>query len=186
FCVSLLIWYILKLVMGIRVSPDEEIEGLDLSEMGMEAYPPDRVTRLDVLTMPPPAVEEPVPGRRRRIFPERRPPELELAAPAVGPSPGEAEEVGVGVAAPERGGPFKLVVENMDRSALRDRWNELSHAVGGQPPEYWDLRQHVASFNDNIFTFYRGDADVLKAKLERLLEGYAPPGTLVKVVRNST
>ena len=25
--------------MGIRVSPEEELEGMDLSEIGMEAYP---------------------------------------------------------------------------------------------------------------------------------------------------
>ena len=52
FVGSLVIWYLLKLVMGIRVTADEEIEGLDLSEMGMEAYPPDRFTRFDALTTP--------------------------------------------------------------------------------------------------------------------------------------
>ncbi len=86
---------------------------------------------------------------------------------------------------PERT-PFKLVVENMDRSALRQRWNELAYAEGTQPPEYRDLRQYVSSFTDNVFTFYRGDAEELKAKLEKLLEGFAPPGTLVKVVKNSS
>jgi Amt family ammonium transporter len=36
---STIVWYILKFVMGIRVSPEEELEGMDLSEIGMEAYP---------------------------------------------------------------------------------------------------------------------------------------------------
>jgi Amt family ammonium transporter len=36
---STIVWYILKFVMGIRVSPEEELEGMDLSEVGMEAYP---------------------------------------------------------------------------------------------------------------------------------------------------
>ena len=32
-------WSILKAVMGIRVSEEDEINGLDTSELGMEAYP---------------------------------------------------------------------------------------------------------------------------------------------------
>jgi Amt family ammonium transporter len=34
-----LIWLALKLTVGIRVSPEEELEGLDKGEHGMEAYP---------------------------------------------------------------------------------------------------------------------------------------------------
>jgi Amt family ammonium transporter len=39
FGVSLIVWSILKAVMGIRVSEQEEYEGVDMSECGMEAYP---------------------------------------------------------------------------------------------------------------------------------------------------
>ena len=39
FIVSLVIWFILKAVIGIRVSEEEEEAGVDVSEMGMEAYP---------------------------------------------------------------------------------------------------------------------------------------------------
>ncbi len=39
FVTSLIVWFILKTVIGIRVSEEEEIEGVDLSECGMEAYP---------------------------------------------------------------------------------------------------------------------------------------------------
>lgn len=39
FSASLLIWFIIKLVMGLRVSEEEEFEGVDLAECGMEAYP---------------------------------------------------------------------------------------------------------------------------------------------------
>ena len=39
FVVSLIVWIILKGVMGIRVSEEAEINGLDMSELGMEAYP---------------------------------------------------------------------------------------------------------------------------------------------------
>lgn len=39
FLASLLVWGIIKAVMGVRVSEEEEYEGVDLSECGMEAYP---------------------------------------------------------------------------------------------------------------------------------------------------
>ena len=39
FIGSLIVWSILKAVMGIRVSEEDEVRGLDMSEMGMEAYP---------------------------------------------------------------------------------------------------------------------------------------------------
>ena len=39
FVVSGILWFILKAVMGIRVSEEEEITGLDMAELGMEAYP---------------------------------------------------------------------------------------------------------------------------------------------------
>ncbi|MCD1635118.1 ammonium transporter [Martelella mediterranea] len=39
FIASFVIWFILKAIMGIRVSPEEEEMGLDKSEVGVEAYP---------------------------------------------------------------------------------------------------------------------------------------------------
>ena len=39
FLASLVTWAIIKAVMGIRVTEEEEYEGVDLAECGMEAYP---------------------------------------------------------------------------------------------------------------------------------------------------
>jgi ammonium transporter, Amt family len=39
FGASLIVWAVLKAAMGIRVSPEEEYNGVDLAECGMEAYP---------------------------------------------------------------------------------------------------------------------------------------------------
>lgn len=39
FVGSMIVWYIIKAVMGIRVSVEEEVEGLDIGEHGNEAYP---------------------------------------------------------------------------------------------------------------------------------------------------
>jgi len=42
--VSTVAWYTLKATMGLRVSEAEELEGLDIGEHGMYAYPPSLVT----------------------------------------------------------------------------------------------------------------------------------------------
>ena len=39
FVASLILWSLLKATMGIRVSEEDEIAGLDVTELGMEAYP---------------------------------------------------------------------------------------------------------------------------------------------------
>lgn len=39
FGTSFIVWLILKAVMGIRVTKEEEFEGVDITECGMEAYP---------------------------------------------------------------------------------------------------------------------------------------------------
>ena len=39
FLASLVVWLILKAIMGIRVSEEEEYEGVDIAECGLEAYP---------------------------------------------------------------------------------------------------------------------------------------------------
>lgn len=39
FVTSAVVWFILKTTLGIRVSEEHEINGLDTSELGMEAYP---------------------------------------------------------------------------------------------------------------------------------------------------
>ena len=39
FAVSFVVWLLIKLIMGIRVSEEEEYEGVDIGECGMEAYP---------------------------------------------------------------------------------------------------------------------------------------------------
>jgi len=39
FGASLIVWGVLKMIMGLRVTEEEEYEGVDLVECGMEAYP---------------------------------------------------------------------------------------------------------------------------------------------------
>lgn len=39
FITSLIVWFVIKKVMGIRVTEEEEYDGVDIAECGMEAYP---------------------------------------------------------------------------------------------------------------------------------------------------
>jgi len=39
FVASFITFFVIKMVLGLRVSEEEEYEGADLSECGMEAYP---------------------------------------------------------------------------------------------------------------------------------------------------
>ena len=39
FVTSLIVWLVIKAIMGVRVSEEEEYEGCDIGECGMEAYP---------------------------------------------------------------------------------------------------------------------------------------------------
>jgi len=41
FTLAFVTWSIIKMLLGMRVSAEDEERGLDLSEMGMEAYPRD-------------------------------------------------------------------------------------------------------------------------------------------------
>jgi len=39
FVSSYVCWWFIKVTMGVRVSADDERDGLDIAEIGMEAYP---------------------------------------------------------------------------------------------------------------------------------------------------
>ncbi len=39
FVTSLIVWFVIKMALGVRVSEEEEYEGVDISECGLEAYP---------------------------------------------------------------------------------------------------------------------------------------------------
>lgn len=52
FALAMVAWLLLKVTMGVRVSPEEEAEGLDMGEHGMDAYPgfvPTQEARTEVI-----------------------------------------------------------------------------------------------------------------------------------------
>jgi len=39
FSTNFVVWFVLKMIVGIRVSAEKEYEGVDIDECGLEAYP---------------------------------------------------------------------------------------------------------------------------------------------------
>jgi Amt family ammonium transporter len=39
FSTSFVVWYVLKVTMGIRVTEEDEYKGMDASDCGIDAYP---------------------------------------------------------------------------------------------------------------------------------------------------
>lgn len=68
FAASMLIWMVIKLTMGLRVTREEEIEGLDIGEHGNQAYPDfvavDLTSSSDLLEKSAPAAPGAVPVER--------------------------------------------------------------------------------------------------------------------------
>lgn len=63
FGASFLVWFVIKLVIGIRVNEQEEYEGVDLGECGVEAYPEFRSSReLGASSLPSDQGGQPVPA----------------------------------------------------------------------------------------------------------------------------
>lgn len=45
FVTSFIVWFVLKKIIGLRVSEEEEYEGVDMAECGMEAYPEFKISK---------------------------------------------------------------------------------------------------------------------------------------------
>jgi Amt family ammonium transporter len=64
---SLVCWYVIKLALGLRVSPEEEIEGLDIGEHGSSAYPDFALHGSSLIGMPPTAASLHTAGARAAV-----------------------------------------------------------------------------------------------------------------------
>jgi len=64
---SLVFWYAIKLTMGLRVSPEEELEGLDIGEHGSPAYPDFALHGSSLVGMPPTAASTHMAGAHAAV-----------------------------------------------------------------------------------------------------------------------
>ncbi|MFQ5741709.1 MAG: ammonium transporter, partial [Acidobacteriota bacterium] len=142
FPASLAGWAILKGLMGIRVSPEEEMDGLDISEHGLMAYPDFQIASGARMPLgagapatpaptpePAPAARRPAPaftpaGGGMRTAPgsgtSRKPPVGGRLEPVAGTP--------FATAGPTlREHPFKITVRGVDRKMLREMWQRLCY-----------------------------------------------------------
>jgi Amt family ammonium transporter len=202
FPASMVGWSIIKGLMGIRVAPEEEIEGLDINEHGLLAYPDfqiataARMPRGAPTPAPPPvaAAPEPAPAEVPRrpgaaFMPagggKRTPPPP--GTPRVPPGPSRTEPVRaapVSTAGPTTmEQPFRIVVRGVDRRVLRDMWQRLCHDYPNTPRDFNELYEHVPRFSDDTFSFKKGNPDQFRETVENLLYMYGVEGAVVTAER---
>lgn len=156
FVGTFLILKLLNLIMGLRLSDEEEMMGLDLSQHLESAY----------------SLE--TPGYR----------EYELAAPRVAERK-MARLFQPSRPAPEaREGPFKLGIEGVDKTALAAFWRDLCQSWPGQAPAaFKDIYPSVTFFQGNIISLRAGQPEVARQKLEELLRQANLEGWSIRIIR---
>ncbi len=191
FPASMVGWAILKGLMGIRVSPDEEMEGLDIGEHGLRAYPDFQVATASrtPLGMPSPVPAAPAPESAPAEVPRRPAPAFAGAGTGgagmrtpPGSSAFARKPPGPAHAEPMRGShfesarpfskdqPFKIVVRGVDKRTLREMWQRLCHEYPhNTPSDFNEVYAQVPRFSDDTFSFKKGDPTHLRDSIENLL-----------------
>lgn len=205
FPASMVGWGLLKGLVGIRVSQEEEMEGLDINEHGLLAYPDyqvataARMPRGAPTPAPGAAAPQPVPAEVPRrpaaaFIPAgggtRTPPRPGISRTP--PGPGRAEPLRAGPAAPTpvtsagpatMEQPFRIVVRGVDKRVLRDMWQRLCHDYPNTPRDFNEMYEHTPRFGDDSFSFKRGNPDGFRETVENLLYMYGIEGAVVTAER---
>ncbi|MFN4180684.1 MAG: ammonium transporter, partial [Armatimonadota bacterium] len=180
FAVSLVAWAFIKALMGLRVSEEEEVQGLDIGEMGMEAYPSDPFGSFEALRIA--GWEKIVPtitAERRSLLPTAQP-----AASSSEPVNTHASESVTLASSPsttlERR-LYSVILENANPERAKRRWERLCHEPHQAPPEFHEVYRHLVSFDGREFRFRGGEPERMRRAIERLFEGYLGVGATVTV-----
>ena len=177
---TLIILSILKAIMGLRVSVEKELEGIDISQHGEVAYSGfQMISSLGSSELQ--ALEEEIEelekrkekvltrmgsgGIERRIHYEPSPPPIQRER-------GEAIEEETNYRLKS---PFRIVVENVNREELRKWWEDMCYErVGDRPNEFNDIFKQLKKFHDGSFLFRKGDPDEIRRKLQLILRRFNP------------
>jgi Amt family ammonium transporter len=160
FGVSWVFFKVLDRVMGLRVPPEVELEGLDLAETGVLAYH-------GFVREP----EEPVVVTPPQWIPSARIPQLvEIRRP----SPVNHEQgTSSIIVTEERPAPrlYSVVIEGANTERVKRRWERLCHEPHQAPPEFHEVYRHLVSFDGREFVFRGGDPERMRKAVEKLFEG---------------
>lgn len=178
FTASLITWAFIKALIGLRVEPEEEVQGLDIGEMGMEAYPSDPFPTFEALSVTgwerfvPTFTHQPVTEK----FPTPAVSELTIKSK---PANGSASEIASPSAVERR--LYSVILENANTERAKRRWERLCHEPQQAPPEFHEVYRHLVSFDGREFVFRGGEPERMKRAIERLFEGYLGVGASVTV-----
>jgi Amt family ammonium transporter len=170
FGMSWVFFKVLDRVMGLRVSPEVELEGLDLAETGVLAYH-------GFVREP----EEPVVVTPPEWIPSARIPQL-VETMLRKPSPTDHEpQTSTVVEERPSARLYSVILENANPERAKRRWERLCHEPHQAPPEFHEVYRHLVSFDGREFVFRGGDPERMRKAVERLFEGYLGVGATVTV-----
>ena len=178
FTASLLAWAFIKVLVGLRVEPEEEVQGLDIGEMGMEAYSSDPFPTFEALS---------VTGWERFIPTFAHQPAQVIPTTTEASSLTVKREPSIEVASETAHTPsverrlYSIILENANTERAKRRWERLCHEPQQAPPEFHEVYRHLVSFDGREFVFRGGDPERMRKAVERLFEGYLGVGAKVTV-----
>lgn len=150
FATSLIGWAILKALFGIRVSPEVEAEGLDIHEMGLEAYPYERA--IDVISL----IKDSRLGRH----------EKEIVR--------QGEMLRPNAKSPNGKSAYSISLSNIDTSAFMKAWTELCGGKSPSSQEFRDIYCYFTRIKDSTLSFRGGEPSEVLSKLQYLAESISP------------
>ncbi len=148
FISSILCWGVLRKLIGLRVSPVVEVEGLDVHEMGSEAYPTERIIDLERLLEKVARLERSNGSLPDEALPEKRAPRS-AKIPAGSP-------------------PYILSLHNVDMQAFLERWRKLCGSEEPASSDFREIYQHFTTFSGRNLKFRGGNPQEVKEKLQAL------------------
>lgn len=178
FIATSIILIVLKAIMGLRVSEEEEVTGLDLALHGESGYTfgvgtgitsriGERKTSLgapkSVKTIPkrtPPKTQHVMPSvpvsRRMETVEEKIIPRPTTISPITTREPSEK--------------PFTIEIEGVDISWFSSWWREMCQMDWRNAPQaFRDIYGYVSRFKDKTLSFRKGDPEEFKKRIEELL-----------------
>ena len=181
FLGTLIILGVLNALMGLRVTEEEELLGLDLSQHSENAYAfelPGSIGSLQsYASRPTEVVRRPAPAPLSMRPPPAPVPQTESRrTPPV--QPVETREGSPAAAEPS----FEISVADVDKKVLQQIWNDLCQKYPHDvPQEFSDIYLDVKSFRDNTWTFRKGNPEEYRRKLQQILSHYGVKGVHLEV-----
>lgn len=192
FVVTALILGVLEALMGLRVSEEDEINGLDLALHGESAYSialadtspvglkaaGERRTGVKALFRKPSPGSSRVPPKVHALDDGgsssggyRSPPRLAPAQATTSPAALEDRS-------------FMVAIEGIDEQWLAQWWRSLCHMEWGEAPQaFKDIYGHISRFKEKVFSFMKGDPEGYRMKIQDLLRESGCTEFEVRVLR---